>query len=53
MYIYARNPYSFGIAGTSFKLPKGVTIYVPEGSKEMYINSSNWSSYKDQIKEME
>lgn len=53
MYIYARNPYSFGIAGTSFKLPKGVTIYVPKGSKEMYINSSNWSSYKDQIKEME
>lgn len=53
MYINAKNPNSFGIAGTSFKLSKDVTIFVPKGSKEMYVNSSNWSSYKDQIKEME
>lgn len=53
MYIYAKNPNSFGIAGTSFKLSSKVTIYVPKGSKDMYANSSNWSSYKEQIKEIE
>lgn len=53
MYIYAKNPNSFGIAGTSFKLSSDVTIFVPKGSKDMYANSSNWSSYKDQIKEIE
>lgn len=53
LYIYAKNPNSFGVAGTSFKLSDDVTIYVPKGCKDMYANSSNWSSYKDQIKEME
>lgn len=53
MYIYAKNPNSFGIAGTAFKLSSKVTIYVPKGSKDMYVNSTNWSSYKEQIKEME
>lgn len=53
IYVYAKNPNSFGISGSSFKLTDDVIIYVPKGSKEMYMNSSNWSSYKDQIKEME
>lgn len=53
MYIYATNPNSFGVAGTSFKLNPAITIYVPKGSKEMYQNSTTWATYKDQIKEME
>ena len=53
MYIYATNPNSFGVAGTSFKLNPAITIYVPKGSKEMYQNSTTWATHKDQIKEME
>lgn len=53
VYIYARNPNSFGVAGSTFKLSSDVIIYVPKGSKEMYASSSNWSAYKEQIQEMD
>lgn len=53
IYIYAINPNSFSIAGTQFKFPKGVKIYVPKGSKAMYVASATWSSYADSIFEME
>ena len=53
MYIYAKNPNSFSIAGTSFRLPSNVTIYVPKGSKEMYIANQTWSAYADNIVEMD
>ena len=53
LYIYAKNPNSFSIAGTSFRLPSNVTIYVPKGSKEMYMASSTWTSYVDNIVEMD
>ena len=53
MYIYAKNPNSFSIAGTSFRLPSDVKIYVPKGSKEMYTANATWSSYVDNIYEMD
>lgn len=53
LYIYAKNPNSFSIAGAAFRLPDNVKIYVPKGSKEMYVASSVWSSYVDNIEEMD
>lgn len=53
IYVYAINPNSFSIAGTSFRLPSDTKIYVPKGSKDMYVASSNWKQYADNIYEME
>ncbi len=54
LYIYAYNPNTIKISsGTKFNFTSDVKIYVPKGAKSMYVKSSVWSSYADQIYEME
>ena len=53
IYVYAINPNSFSIAGTSFRFPDDAKIYVPKGSLAMYLASSNWKPYSENIYEME
>lgn len=54
LYIYAYNPNTVKVSsGTKFNLTSDVKIYVPKGAKSMYVKSSVWSSYADQIYEME
>ena len=50
IYIKAINPNTIKIAnGTQFSLNSKCKIYVPEESVEMYKQSSQWSSYANQI----
>ena len=55
LYIYAYNPNTINLysGGTKFNLNSTVKIYVPKGAKSMYLKSAVWSSYSDQIYEME
>ena len=50
IYISAINPNTIKIAnGTQFSLSANCKIYVPEESVEMYKQSTQWSSYANQI----
>lgn len=54
LYIYAYNPNTINVSsGTKYNLNSTVKIYVPKGAKSMYLKSAVWSSYADQIYEME
>ena len=51
--INAVNPNCINTSVTKFRLSENVKIYVPKGSKEMYINNSVWSDYSEQIYELD
>ena len=54
IYFHATNPNSISIVnGTSFTFNKSCKIYVPYGSKDMYVNHALWSAHAEQIVEME
>lgn len=54
LYIYAYNPNTINVSsGTKYNLSSKTKIYVPKGAKGMYLKSAVWSSYADQIYEME
>ena len=55
IYIYATNPNAIVIQnGTNkFSLSTKVKIYVPYGTSDLYKANNSWSSYSDQIIEME
>ena len=52
--IHAYNPNSFIIdSGNSWLFNSDCKIYVPKGSRDMYVSHSLWSKYADQIVELE
>ena len=54
IYLHAYNPNSFIIdSGSNWLFNSTCKIYVPKGSKDMYVNHSLWSKYADQIVELE
>ena len=53
IYLHAYNPNSYIIdSGSNWLFNSTCKIYVPKGSREMYVNHSLWSKYADQIVEM-
>lgn len=53
IYLHAYNPNTYVIdSGTTWLFNSTCKIYVPKGSRDMYINHSLWSKYADQIVEM-
>ena len=54
IYFHATNPNSISIVnGSNFTFNKTCKIYVPKGSKDMYVNHILWSAHEEQIVEME
>ena len=52
--IHAYNPNSFVIdSGNSWLFNTTCKIYVPKGSRDMYVSHALWSKYADQIVELE
>lgn len=52
--IHAHNPNSFIIdSGNSWLFNTTCKIYVPKGSRDMYVSHALWSKYADQIVELE
>jgi hypothetical protein len=47
------NPNCINTSVTKFRLSTKVMIYVPKGSAEMYKNNSVWSTYAEQIYELD
>ena len=54
IYIHAYNPNSIIIdGGNTWLFNSTCKIYVPKGSRDMYVSHTLWSKYADQIVEME
>ena len=54
IYLHAYNPNSIIIdSGTNWLFNSTCKIYVPKGSRDMYVSHTLWSKYADQIVEME
>ncbi|MBO4666972.1 MAG: leucine-rich repeat domain-containing protein [Bacilli bacterium] len=54
IYLHAYNPNSFVIdSGSNWLFNSTCKIYVPKGSRDMYVSHALWSKYADQIVEME
>ena len=54
IYIHAYNPNSFIIdSGSGWVFNSTCKIYVPKGSRDMYVSHTLWSKYADQIVEMQ
>ena len=54
IYIHAYNPNSIAIdSGNNWVFNSTCKIYVPKGSRDMYVSHALWKDYADQIVEME